>query len=219
MSLVTWAREVAALARVQSSPPPFPIVRARGRGRPVVVVPGFFSPDISTARLREFLNHQDFRAYSWDLGVNIGPTGTVLKGLEKRLADIADEHGEAPALIGQSLGGSISRHIASTRPDLVSHLITIVSPIRLPVATPLAPLARVASLVWDEIAHAAFDSIADAPPVKLTAIVSRRDGLVDWRSCVPDPAPNIELVYVDGAHTTMGSNPEVQRVVAERLAR
>ena len=219
VSLVPWAREVAALARAQASPTPFPVVPWRGEGRPVLSVPGFFSPDLATARLREFLNANDFCAYSWDLGVNIGPTRTILQGLEDRLADIAEKHGEAPVLIGQSLGGMLARYVAARRPDLVSHLVTMVSPIHLPVPTPLAPFAKAASLVWDDETYLVLDKIADAPPMKLTAIVSRRDGLVDWRSCVPKPAPNVEVLYIDGAHTTIGSNPEVQRALAERLAR
>ena len=219
VSLVTWAREVAALARDQASPPPLPDVQWRGKGRPVLSVPGFFSPDLATARLREFLNAIDFRAYSWELGVNVGPTRTILQGLEQRLAEIAERHGEAPVLIGQSLGGMLARYMAARRPDLVSHLVTMVSPIHLPVPTPLAPFAKAASLVWDDETYQVLDKIADAPPMKLTAIVSRRDGLVDWRSCVPAPAPNVEVLFIDGAHTTIGSNPEVQRALAERLSR
>jgi hypothetical protein len=52
----------------------------------------------------------------------------------------------------------------------------------------------------------------------LTAIVNPKDGVVDWRACVPDPAPNVEMVIVEGAHMTMGSNPDAQKIVAARLA-
>ena len=218
VSVATWVGEVASLARAVWSPPPFPDDAPFGNRRPVVVVPGFCSPDLSTAGLREFLTRQEFSAYSWDLGVNIGPTRTILAGLERRLCEIAERHGEAPALIGQSLGGTISREVAKRRPDLISHLITIVSPIRTPVPTPIAPLAQFAAWVWDDEAHAVLDRLAEAPQVPLTAILNPNDGLLDWRCCRPDPAPNVEVVIVPGAHTTMGSNPDVQRVVATRLA-
>ena len=43
-------------------------------------------------------------------------------------------------------------------------------------------------------------------------------GIVDWRCCLPE-AGDGETIQIEGAHSTMGSNPVVQRVVAERLAR
>ena len=100
---------------------------------------------------------------------------------------------------------------------LIKSAITIAAPIRLPVPTTLAPLAHCAALIWDRSAHKVLHQISDPPPMRLTAIVAPRDGLVDPRACIPDPAPNVEVIYVDGTHTTMGSNPAVQRIVAVRL--
>jgi hypothetical protein len=60
------------------SPPPFPAGAARGTGQPVVVLPGFCSPDFTTARLREFLNRQGFHANGWGCGTNFGPTARDL---------------------------------------------------------------------------------------------------------------------------------------------
>ena len=217
VSVATTLREAAAFAQVAIAPAPFAEGAARGGGRPVVVIPGFCSPDVSTARLRAFLKRQDFRVHSWGQGLNIGPTRQILIGLERALEETASRYGEAPALIGQSLGGTIAREAAKRRPDLVSHVVTIVSPIRLPVPTTLAPLAQTLALVWDREVRGNIARLAEPPPVKLTAIIAPRDGLVDWRSCVPDPAPNVETVMVEGTHTTMGSNPAVQRIVAARL--
>jgi pimeloyl-ACP methyl ester carboxylesterase len=218
VSVATYLKEIVALARIRQSPPPFPEDAARGRGQPVLVLPGFCAPDDSTARLREFLNRQGFAARPWECGPNLGPTRTALRGFEKLLAETADKHGEHVALVGISLGGVIAREIAKRHPDRVSRVVTLVSPIRLPVTTPLAPLARFASLVWDDGARATFGQIAEPPPVPLTAIVNPLDGVVDWHACVPDPAPGVETMLVEGAHMTMGSNPEAQRVVASRLA-
>src|SRR5262249_54795778 len=117
-----------------------------------------------------------------------------------------------------SLGGTLAREIAKRRPECVAHVVTIASPIKLPVATPLAPLARFASLVWDGDAREAIARVAEPPPVPLTAIVNPKDGIVDWLACVPEPAPNIEVVAIEGTHMTMASNPDVQRVVPARLA-
>jgi pimeloyl-ACP methyl ester carboxylesterase len=218
VSLRTWWRELGVLAQTRKEPPPFPEDAARGNGEPVIVVPGFCAPDDSTARLRQFLMRQGFDARPWDCGPNLGPTRTALKGFERLLNETADRHGAPVALVGISLGGTLSREIAKRHSALVARVVTLASPIRLPVATPLAPLARVAAIVWDGDARGSLQQISQAPPVPLTAIVNPKDGIVDWRACVPDPAPQVEIVMIEGAHMTMGSNPDAQRVVAARLA-
>jgi pimeloyl-ACP methyl ester carboxylesterase len=218
VSVRTTLQEAAAFTRDSLKPEDFPETAARGRGRPVVVLPGFFSPDVGTARLRAFLARQDFAVYPWGQGINIGPTKTILSGLEKELERLYAAHGRPLALIGQSLGGTIAREAAKRRPDLVDYVITIVAPIRVPVITTLAPLADVMAHVWDHEARSTLHQISAPPPMRLTAIVAPRDGLVDYRSCMPDPGPNVEVIMVDGTHTTMGSNPTVQRIVAEKLS-
>ena len=218
VSVTTWLREIAALSKCVAAPPPFPDDAVRGQGQPVIVVPGFCSPDIATARLREFLARQGFAPRTWDCGPNLGPTRTVLSTFERQLVETADRTGRLVSLVGISLGGTIAREMAKRRPDCVARVVTLVSPIKLPVATPLAPLAQLAALVWDGDVRDAMARIAEPPPVALTAIVNPKDGVLDWRACVPDPGPNVEMVTVVGAHMTMGSNPEAQRVVAARLA-
>lgn len=218
VSLRTWWREVTARGMLHADPPDFPDDAAFGCGQKVIVLPGFCAPDLSTIRLRNFLKRQGFDAQPWDCGTNLGPTRTILTSLERLLADAADKQGSPIALVGISLGGTIAREIAKRRPECVDHVITVASPIKLPVATPLAPLAKFASLVWDGDARESIARVAEPPPVPLTAIVNPKDGIVDWRSCIPDPAPNVEVVAIEGAHTTMASNPHVQRVIAARLA-
>ncbi len=219
VSLEPTFREAASFARASLKPDAFPEDAMRGKGRPVIVLPGFFSPDVGTARLRAFLARQDFKVYPWGQGLNIGPTTAILAGLMRTLEKLAARHGESPALIGQSLGGTIAREAAKRRPDLVSEVLTIVSPIRLPVPTTLAPLAHCAAILWDRETQKTLAQISAPPPMKLTAIIAPHDGIVDPRACIPDPAPNVEVIFIDGQHTTMGSNPAVQRVVAAKLAR
>jgi len=218
VSVGTWLKEVAAVGRLNASPPLFPEGAARGNGQKVIVLPGFCAPDNSTVRLRNFLNRQGFDAKPWDCGPNLGPTRTILNGLERLIEESAAGQGRPIALVGVSLGGTIAREIAKRRPDCVGRVVTMVSPIKLPVASPLAPLAKFAALVWDGDVRQSIARIAEPPPVPLTAIINPKDGVVDWRACIPDPAPNVEIVTVEGHHMTMGSNPNVQRVVAARLA-
>lgn len=217
VSLASWAREMADVAHVTFSPPPFPEDAARGSGQKVIVLPGFFTHDIATARLREFLTRQGFAPQPWRCGFNLGPMPKVLATIERQVMDAAGEGGKV-ALVGISLGGTIAREIAHRRAAQVSRVITLGSPIRLPVISPLAPFAQTVSLLWEPEARASFARIADRLPVPLTAIVSPVDGIVDWRCCRPE-AGDGEIVEVQTGHSTMASNPAIQRIVAESLAR
>jgi pimeloyl-ACP methyl ester carboxylesterase len=218
VSIVTGAHEFGAMVTTSFRPPPFPRDAVRGNGEPVLVVPGLSSPDATTARLRLFLKKQGFAAYGWGQGPNIGPTAAAMRRALSDVDRLSEKHGVKISLIGQSLGGTVAREIAKRRPDRIRQVITLASPIRLPVPTPLAPVVHMIAMAWEDGAAAPLAELQKPPPVKLVALITKEDGIVDWRSCVPDPSPLVEVVEVGGAHMTMGSNPDAQRVVAARLA-
>jgi hypothetical protein len=219
VSAASLAREMAAVAQGLLTPPPFAEGAAQGNGQPVIVLPGFLSPDITTARLRQFLTQQNFTPYAWTCGLNIGPMPHVLRDVQRQVHEVADRAGKPVALVGVSLGGTIAREVAKTCPDCIARVITLVSPIHMPVVTPLAPLAEAAALLWNMEELQALRAIAEPPPVPVTAIVSPDDGVIDWRASVPAPSDRVEIVEVSGPHMTVCSNPQVQHIVAERLAR
>lgn len=218
VSLGTWLREMATLIAVTCWPPRFPDDAAKGDGQPIIVVPGFCSPDMSTARLRQFLTRQGFAPVTWTCGLNLGPAPNVLARLERQIVETQERTGRLVCLIGVSLGGTMAREAAKRCPKSIAHVVTVCSPVSLPVMTPLAPLAYLAGLRWDDEARRTLKRVSEPPPVPLTAIVNPKDGVLDWRNSLPDPSPQVEVITIEGAHMTMGSNPETQRVVAARLA-
>lgn len=219
VSPFTLAREMMALTQATLSPPAFPDDAACGAGQPVIVVPGFLAPDMSTGRLRDFLVRQNFAPISWTGGVNLGPVRRVMAALRQQICETAERAGRPVSLVGVSLGGTIARQAVKTCPDSIARVVTVVSPIRLPVVTPLAPLAQAAALLWDAQEVADLAAIAEPPPVPLTAIVCRDDGIIEWEAARPAPGPDVEVVEVSGSHMAICSNPQVQRIVADRLAR
>ena len=98
------------------------------------------------------------------------------------MQELAAATGRAVTLVGVSLGGTTAREVAKAYPAVIARVITLVSPIHLPVATPLAPLAEAAAHLWDMQALGALRAIAEPPPVPLTAMVSRDDGIIDWHA-------------------------------------
>ncbi|MGH6890100.1 MAG: alpha/beta hydrolase [Rhizomicrobium sp.] len=218
VSLATWLREVVEFVRMRGAQVPYPADAPRGQGEPVIVVPAFLSPDSSTASLRAFLAHQGFEPECWNCGMNLGPMRRAVVQLDHRVREIAQRHRRKVSLVGISLGGTLAREAAKRCRECVARVVTLASPINMPVVTPLAPFARLAATFWDGTAEAAFEHIAEAPPVPLTAIVSHTDGVVDWRACMPQPARGVETVLISGAHMTIAANAEALRVVAARLA-
>ncbi len=182
VSVASFARELSALARVSLAPPPFPEDAAKGAGQPVIVLPGFCAPEFSTARLREFLKRQGFAVASWNCGTNYGPTRTALATFDRRLSETCEKHGSKVSLVGLSLGGTFAREVAKRLPDRVARIVTLGSPIRIPVPSPLAPLAQFAALRWEPRARSALSSVADPPPVPVTAVISPVDGVIDNKS-------------------------------------
>ena len=101
--------ECRALLEVMSLTPARPLLRRApdGEGQPVLVFPGFFAADRSTATLRRFLNSKGFTAYAWEEGRNPGINFALLERLENRVLQLEEDHGRTVSLVGWSLGVSM----------------------------------------------------------------------------------------------------------------
>ena len=197
---------------------PGPANLPRGDGHPVLVLPGLFSSDFLIRGFREVLTALGYEAQGWGAGINFGPTAASWHIAKQRLVAAADRMGQKTSLVGHSLGGVMARALAYEHPELVRRVITVCSPFRLPTAMRLEPLYRLLyhARIQPEIL---LSRLAEPPPVPTTAIYSPRDGIVAWMSCVDIPGPGRENIAIDGAHSTMMSNPAAMRAIAECLAR
>ncbi|HME68936.1 MAG TPA: alpha/beta hydrolase [Myxococcota bacterium] len=199
--------------------PALPVLRRapRGDGQPVLVLPGLMASDLSTRALRGFLQRLGYPAYGWGLGRNVGPSPQMARGLAQRLDELLHRHERPVSLIGWSLGGIYARELARRFPDDVRQVITLASPFRDPEATnvPAALLAR-RQLHPDE---RLFRERLETPlAVPSTAIYSRSDGVVSWRSCCEKPGPESESIEVLSSHLGMGYHPVVLLTIADRLS-
>lgn len=190
----------------------------RGDGHTVLVLPGFMTGDFATRILIMWLRDVGYDARGWGSGVNWGPTPAALT----RCAALVDEAnmrtGQKVSLIGRSLGGVFARELAKDSPAKIHRVITLGTPIRFPIKTPLSPFAETMSVRFDQSFTKRMPDLVRNPPVPVTAFYSRSDGIVPWRSCLVDEAPGAENVEVDSPHTIMGSHPVAMRIIAERLA-
>jgi hypothetical protein len=218
LGFLSWLRELRALTACTLNPPPYPSVDLpRGDGRVVLLIPGFLSGDWAMIRLRAFLESLDYRVEVAGLVFNAGPTAVIMTRIERTLLRLAAKTGPIN-VIGQSLGGVFARELAVRHPELVDRVITLCSPARFPVTTPLAPLVTIFAPLHDREWTMRGTFVDAHNEVPITAIYSEQDGIVDWRQCLIEVSSSRKNIRVRGAHTTIGSNPDAQIAVATALS-
>lgn len=188
--------------------------------RTAILCPGFGAGPRSMRVMESFLRRRGHRARDWGLGRNTGDA----RQLRARLKGVVEEsiaaHAEAVVLVGWSLGGYIAREYAREHPDEVRKVITLGSPvIGGPRYTATADWYRSQGHDLDEIDRAIAARYTTPLRVPVTAIYSRRDGVVAWRACIDHWSPNVRHIEVSETHVGLGFAPRVLAIVAEEVER
>ena len=213
---------------------PVHALQAPDRGRqPVVLVPGFLAGDSALGLMAAHLRRLGYRTYRSTMRANVGCTLEATDALESRIEAIADKRGRKVSIVGHSLGGLMARGIAAHRPDLVDGIVTLGSPFLAPGAAhpillfDLAVVTRLqrsglGSLMGLDCTSGACaqeswerSRVALPSGLPFTSVFSRRDGMIDWRSCLDPQAREVE---VGTSHLGMAFDPVVLDVVAQTLA-
>lgn len=210
VSAVTPMPRRAAQAAQRSAP--------SGDGHPVLLLPGFLHNERYMQPLRRFLSGRGYAVYGWGLGTNVGPTDRILHGLDERLDQILARHGRKVSLIGHSLGGAMARELAKRRGADIRQLITLASPIRPPIVSSLEPVYRALSRWHSDSTAGLYAQLGQPPEVPVTALYTRRDGIIAWQGCLEAEGPRRENIEIGGVHSTMPRNVAAWRVIADRLA-
>ncbi len=191
-----------------------------GRGQTVLVVPGFATGDTSTWFIRRFLRRIGYRTFGWGLGINRGDVAS----LTPRVADVIrklSRTADGPIkVVGWSLGGVLAREASRHVPGLVDHIVTLGTPVvGGPKYTLVANRYRQRGMDLDEIEQRVAQRNRERLPVDVTAVYSRKDGVVAWKACLDDnPSNNIRYIEVDTGHAELGFSGPVLRAVARSLS-
>jgi Palmitoyl protein thioesterase len=191
-----------------------------GDGHPVLVIPGFMGSDTSTVILRKFIKNLGYDVYDWGLGRNVGKIEYIELLLE-RLDEIHQKTGKQISLVGWSLGGVFARQLAKERPDIIRQVITL--------GSPFAGLTEPNNASWaytlitggqkvKEINEIFLQNLPLPAPVPTTAIYSKEDGIVQWKTCMEKTEDKLhQNIQVHGSHIGLGANPSVLSIIADRL--
>lgn len=191
----------------------------RGKGEPVMVLPGFGASDRSTAILRTHLRRLGYRVRGWGLGTNRGDVSNLIPRVTQAVADHAEHVGEPVRLIGWSLGGYLAREAARDVPEHVDRVVTLGSPVvGGPRFTTTAGFYRANGTDFAQIDR--FIEEREQTPIRvpITAVYSKSDGIVEWRACIDRRSPNVEHFRVRTTHIGLGFSPDVLGIVAATLA-
>lgn len=212
-----------ALAEYALLQPALPLLRRMpaGDGHAVMVLPGFMGSDKFNQPLVRYLRELGYRAGGWGLGRNRGVASLDRQQLELEI-DKLTEGGAFPiSLVGHSLGGIYAREIARRRPDIVRQVISLGSPFGHG-----GDAGSNASRLYDGLNpdkrddHTAQrERLATAPPVPTTAVYTRGDGVVNWRTAMQhDGHDQTQNIRVQGSHCGLTLNAAVWYILADRLA-
>jgi len=203
----------------------------RGDKGPVIVVPGFLGCDLYLVELNLWLRRMGYRAYMSRIGHNAECPEILCERLLRTLDRAYQRTGRRVHLIGHSLGGVLARGAACLMPDHTASVMTLATPFRGVRINPFVGKAlefvrrRIARRgeCPDEDCFTAtcgceFPRVMQRTwprQVHQTAVYTKQDGVVDWKTCINGDAETD--VEVDGTHTGLVWNAHVYRVIAHHL--
>jgi pimeloyl-ACP methyl ester carboxylesterase len=194
-----------------------------GRGRMVMLIPGFLAGDRSLNTMRGWLVRNGYRPLRSGIDFNKQSSDLLVERIAARLRKKLPA-GKKAVVIGQSRGGTLGVGLAQRYPRLVSQVVALGSPIASPLDIHPATMAgvHVARLVHTlrrgpRDIDAEFDrEVLEPAKVPITVLYSKTDGFVYWKACLRADVKNIE---VGGSHVGMAVNANAYRAIARALRR
>lgn len=194
---------------------------ATGEGQPLLAFPMFGGGPESTARLRDALGRSGFHCYDWGYGNDTGPrSGSLrnrLRRLEELVIDVFEHERRPVTLLGWGLSGLYARELAKRATPLVRQVITLGTPFNTDAGrcAMLQPLLDASGRLPEALQR----QLRERPPVPCTSIYTMADALVPWPMCIEAPSPASESIAVPArGHRALADDPQVRRIVADRLA-
>lgn len=218
LALSDGPRALADVAILNMAAPLLRRLKPTPHPQSVMVIPGFLGDDRGNAPLIRFLRHLGYTASGWGQGRNLGTQSFNEDTLRAALEPLIEAGNGKVALIGHSLGGIYAREIARADPDHIAQVITLGSPFGAG-----RQQASHASRLYQRLNPQADDRRADAslcipPPVPTTAIYTKADGIVNWRTSLqPGDDHHVHNIEVLGSHIGLNLNAAVWYWVAKKL--
>ncbi len=186
----------------------------------VMVIPGFLGDDRGNALLIRFLRRLGYIARGWEQGRNLGTSSFSEAALRAVIEQLLVEGGGKVSLIGHSLGGIYAREIARMEPEVIHQVITLGSPFGKGHSNASHPSRLYNRMNPQANPHDVEAVLSIPPPVPTTAIYTKGDGVVNWRTSMQEgDYANVHNIEVLGSHIGLNMNAAVWYWIAKKLAR
>ncbi len=172
---------------------------------PVLVLGGFLSHPYYYAPFGRILGQRGY-AVHYDEVFNAQPFKPHVVAIAERVQRMADAAGAPVRLVGHSLGGLQAAAVLIERPETVSHVVTVASPID--GGTPWRPLQRLAERMLDvegretDVLRAGVEPYAQ----RITTISSPQDLVAPPGVCTIPGATNVVLSTVPRRDRSLASH-------------
>jgi len=205
----------------------------QGNGQPVLLISGLLAGDPSLKTMAGWLKRNGYRPCRAGIASNVDCSERTLQRLERRLEILAARDGLEVAIVGQSRGGGFAKVLAARRPELVSGIVTLGSP--LIGALNINPIVHAQVLAMGALGTLGVPGLMRRSCIRgdccakfwedhrgpfpedvgFVSVYSKSDGIVKWRSCLD---PGAEHVEVGASHCGMAVHGDTYRAVADSLA-
>jgi len=219
LALSDGPRALADAACLQVFSPLLRKLPKTDRKHSVMVLPGFLGDDRGNGPLIRYLRHLGYTATGWRQGRNLGPQSFTEESLTAAMEPLIEAGDGKVSLVGHSLGGIYAREIARMRPENIHQVITLGSPFGKG-----HQQASHASRLYQRLnpqpdARDDDDSLNTPPPVPTTAIYTKADGVVNWRTSLQQGDDHdVHNIEVAGSHIGLNLNAAVWFWIARKLA-
>lgn len=195
-----------------------------GHGRPVLILPGFLSHNITMLPFYRVLNAKGYKVHFWDSNrLNTGFNEAETSALTRQLQKIASKEGKV-SIIGHSWGGVLGLALSFKHPELVDRLVMLGSPImgnRHPQST--FPGLRSLFIMLNGKNHPLLstetsDALLRDPPVPVTAIYAAGDGIANWQASI-GPSDKIKYFKVSSSHMGLPFNTDAIKISLRAISR
>jgi pimeloyl-ACP methyl ester carboxylesterase len=188
----------------------------RGDGSAIVLVPGMLASNASLLELRAWLRRIGYRPYVAEMRRNDCCPEDTLDCVLEAVDRAYEETGRRVCVIGHSLGGLIARGAAMARPERVSRVITLGTPVN---GVRVHPAVAIGGALFMRAAcdGSCVEALQSALPagVRETSIYTKSDGIVEWTTCISAFGASIE---VRSSHIGMIASADAYRAIARTLA-
>ena len=209
-----------------------------GKGRAVIITPGFSAHGASLAPLHIFLEFmKGYKTYDWGGGVNTGSARANIQDLKDLIKRANDETGMPAGKVGHSFGGIIGKQAANDlyqellEERMIYQMVTLGSPLNPSLAKESSegvsgPIYNIFNALNPHDhprvieAKRARQEMAEKglPGIPVTSVYSRFDGVVHHDAAFTRlRGENKESVEIYSGHLGMGMNAMAGLVIADRL--